>query len=62
MANSQSLPDAEDIRTVVAFLMAMGETSWTCVAVATLVACRPQWLATWSDELYLSSRHPSRSL
>jgi uncharacterized membrane protein len=42
-----------DIRVATAFLMAMGETSWTCAAAAILVACRPQWLATWSDKLYL---------
>ena len=34
-------------------LMAMGEASWTCAIVSLMVAYRPQWLATWSDEAYL---------
>lgn len=41
---------------VTAFLMAMAETTWTCGVVSMLVAWRPQWLATWSDSLYLGSR------
>jgi uncharacterized membrane protein len=44
------------IQVVSAFLMAMGETSLTCAVAAILVACRPQWLATWSDALYLGPR------
>jgi uncharacterized membrane protein len=31
----------------------MAETTWTCGVISILVACRPQWLATWSDSLYL---------
>ena len=38
---------------VTAFLMAMAETTWSCGVVSILVAWRPQWLATWSDSLYL---------
>jgi uncharacterized membrane protein len=34
-------------------LLAMGEASWTCAIVSLLVAYRPQWLATWSDAMYL---------
>lgn len=34
-------------------LLAMGEASWSCALVSLLVAYRPQWLATWSDTLYL---------
>jgi uncharacterized membrane protein len=37
-------------------LLAMGEASWTCALVSLLVAWRPQWLATWSDTLYLGRR------
>jgi uncharacterized membrane protein len=40
---------------VAAFLMAMAETTWTCAVASTLVTWRPQWLATWSDALYLKS-------
>lgn len=39
---------------VAAFLLAMGEAAWTCGVATILVACRPQWLATWSDALYLT--------
>lgn len=42
-------------------LMAMGEASWTCAVVSLLVAWRPQWLATWSDAMYLGRRpRPAR--
>lgn len=37
-------------------LMAMGEASWTCGVASLLIAWRPQWLATWSDTLYLGRR------
>ena len=53
--------DAE-IQVVTAFLLALGETTWTCGIAATLVAWRPEWLATWSDALYLGPRHPARSV
>jgi uncharacterized membrane protein len=43
---------------VAAFLMTMGETISTCAVASILVAWRPQWLATWSDALYL---RPPRS-
>jgi hypothetical protein len=45
---------------VTALLMSMAETSWTCALVSVLVAWRPQWLATWSDALYLRQRRPAR--
>jgi uncharacterized membrane protein len=45
---------------VTAFLMAMAETIWTCGVVSILVAWKPQWLATWSDTLYLGPRQPAR--
>lgn len=41
---------------VVAFLMAMGEAAWTCAVASLLVAWQPGWLATWSDERYLTAR------
>jgi uncharacterized membrane protein len=34
-------------------LMALGEASWSCAVVGLLVAYRPQWIATWSDRMYL---------
>ena len=57
----QGLPatDAET-QVVAAFLLAIGETTWTCAVVSILVACRPQWLATWSDTLYLEPRRAAR--
>lgn len=39
-------------------LLAMGEASWSCALVSLLVAYRPQWLATWSDTLYLRRPAP----
>jgi len=45
---------------VIAFLVAMSEATWTCAVASVLVACRPQWLATWSDPLYLGPRRPAR--
>jgi uncharacterized membrane protein len=45
-----------EMQVVAAFLMAMAETTWTCAVASILVAWRPQWLATWSDALYLGPR------
>lgn len=45
-------PTAELQRVAIA-LLAMGEASWGCALVSLLVAYRPQWLATWSDSIYL---------
>lgn len=42
-----------DLQRVAVALLAMGEASWTCAIVSLLVAYRPQWLATWSDQAYL---------
>lgn len=42
-------------------LLAMGEASWTCALVSLLVAWRPQWLATWSESLYLGRPAPARA-
>lgn len=44
---------SNDMKAVVSLLIAMGEASWTCAVASLLVAYRPQWLATWSDALYL---------
>lgn len=41
-------------------LLAMGEASWTCAIASLLVGYRPQWLATWSDPLYLGRPEPAR--
>jgi uncharacterized membrane protein len=48
-----------EMQVVAAFLMAMAETAWTCAVASILVAWRPQWLATWSDALYLGPRRPA---
>lgn len=42
-----------ELQRVALALLAMGEAAWTCAVVSMLVAYRPQWLATWSDRLYL---------
>jgi uncharacterized membrane protein len=47
-----------DLQRVAVVLLAMGEASWTCAVVSLLVAYKPQWLATWSDAVYL--RRPAR--
>ncbi|MEJ8839552.1 hypothetical protein [Ramlibacter sp. AN1133] len=48
-----------ELQRVAIALLAMGESSWTCAVASLLVAYRPQWLATWSDPLYL--RRPARA-
>lgn len=56
----QGLADADaDILVVASFLLAMSEATWTGAVASILVACRPQWLATWSDALYLARRRPA---
>lgn len=45
---------------IAALLLATGEASWTCALVTLLVVWRPQWLATWSDRLYLAAPAPGR--
>lgn len=51
-------PNAE-LQRVAMVLLALGEASWSCAIVSLLVAWRPQWLATWSDAVYL--RRPARA-
>jgi uncharacterized membrane protein len=48
-------PQAE-LQRIAIGLLAMGEASWTCAVVSLLVAYRPQWLATWSESMYLGRR------
>ena len=47
-----------DLQRVAVFLLAMGEASWSCALVSLLIAYRPQWLATWSEQAYL--QRPAR--
>lgn len=48
-----------ELQRIAIVLLAMGEASWSCALVSLLVAYRPQWLATWSDALYLG--RPARA-
>ena len=48
-----------DLAMVARWLLAWGDAVVTGMMVAVFVAFRPQWLATWSDDLYLY-RHPPR--
>jgi uncharacterized membrane protein len=50
-----------DLQRVAIALLAMGEASWTCAVASLLVAYRPQWLATWSDAMYLGRPAPARA-
>lgn len=43
----------EDLSAIARWLMAWGDAVVTGMACAICVAYRPQWLATWSDDLYL---------
>lgn len=46
---------------VAQWLMAWGDAFLTGLLAAILVAYRPQWLATWSDRLYLKAPDPQRN-
>lgn len=48
-----------ELQRIAIALLAMGEASWTCAVASLLVAWRPQWLATWSENLYLG--RPARA-
>jgi uncharacterized membrane protein len=52
-----------DLQRIAIFLLAMGEAAWSCAIVSLLVAYRPQWLATWSEAMYLGrpARAPARA-
>jgi len=41
---------------VARWLLAWGDAVLTGMLIATFVAFRPEWLATWSDRLYISKR------
>ena len=49
----------QDLGKIARWLMAWGDAVVTGMVAAVFVAYKPQWLATWSDELYLY-RHPPR--
>ena len=49
----------EDLSTIARWLMAWGDAVVTGMMCAVCVAYRPQWLATWSDDLYLYEKAPS---
>ena len=55
------LAQGGSLQVVAALLLSIGEAGWTCAVASALVACRPEWLATWSDRLYLSSAAPVRA-
>lgn len=53
-AAGEQLPGVqEDLGKIARWLMAWGDAVVTGMMSAVFVAYRPQWLATWSDELYL---------
>lgn len=45
----------EDLTAIARWLMAWGDAVVTGMMCAVFVAYRPQWLATWSDQIYLNS-------
>jgi uncharacterized membrane protein len=49
-----------DLALVARWLIAWGDAVLTGMVVAVCVAFRPQWLATWSDRLYLLPPKPTR--
>lgn len=52
--NGHDLPGVpEGLQLVARWLMAWGDAFITGMLTAVFVAFRPQWLATWSDRLYL---------
>jgi len=53
-ASGHVLPGVDDSLTTIAhWLIAWGDAFLTGMATAILVAYKPDWLATWSDRLYL---------
>ncbi|GAB4213060.1 MAG: hypothetical protein Fur007_06520 [Rhodoferax sp.] len=53
-ASGHALPGiSDDLVTVAHWLAAWGDAFLTGMAVAIMVAYKPEWLATWSDRLYL---------
>lgn len=47
-----------ELSTIARWLMAWGDAVVTGMLSAIFVAYRPQWLATWSDDLYLYGKKP----
>lgn len=55
--SGHTLPDVPDGLSLVArWLTAWGDAFVTGMLCAIFVAFKPQWLATWSDQIYLPSR------
>jgi len=53
-ASGHTLPGVDESLTTIAhWLIAWGDAFLTGMATAILVAYKPDWLATWSDRLYL---------
>jgi uncharacterized membrane protein len=46
----------EQLSLVARWLMAWGDAVVTGMLCAVFVAFKPEWLATWSDRLYLDQR------
>lgn len=58
-ALGHSLPGVnQDLGNIARWLMAWGDAMVTGMLCAVFVAYRPQWLATWSDDLYLYQHKP----
>lgn len=58
-ALGHSLPGVnQDLGNIARWLMAWGDAVVTGMLCAVFVAYRPQWLATWSDDLYLYQHKP----
>jgi uncharacterized membrane protein len=56
-ATGHSMPGIDDGLSLVAhWLVAWGDAFLTGMATALMVAFKPEWLATWSDRLYLKPR------
>ena len=56
-AAGEQLPGVqEDLGKIARWLMAWGDAVVTGMMSAVFVAYRPQWLATWSDDLYLYNK------
>lgn len=59
-AAGHTLPSVHsDLDTIARWLMAWGDAVITGMMSAVFVAYRPQWLATWSDDLYLYGKPPA---
>ena len=58
-ALGESIPGiSQDLGKIARWLMAWGDAIVTGMTTAIFVAYRPQWLATWSDRLYLAPPPP----